>query len=241
MNRRDFLKIVGPSLATPLLAKPSDDRILLDFIGKKLKGKDSEQIKEFVESENAIETIRDIIAKEVGHSSDSQYRAEIELIHQQKPSYYEGNRDDRHIEIINSKTNERFSGYYVRNGRFDKEAIDTLSYLFRDLRANKVKAIDPYLIDFIYFARVKTFSKSPFILLSGYRTPATNRLLKRLGHKVAKNSQHLKAKASDGFLHNRSVYDLAKAARALQLGGVGEYDKNGFVHLDTGRYRKWYG
>ena len=47
--------------------------------------------------------------------------------------------------------------------------------------------------------------------------------------------------AVDVRLDGYAVRALRRAALALGRGGVGDYPRSGFVHLDTGRVRRWSG
>lgn len=79
----------------------------------------------------------------------------------------------------------------------------------------------------------------PYLLLSGYRSPATNAMLRRRSSGVAKNSLHMKGQAADLRLGSRSVNQIAKAAAACKAGGVGRYSGSNFVHMDCGVVRTW--
>jgi uncharacterized protein YcbK (DUF882 family) len=81
----------------------------------------------------------------------------------------------------------------------------------------------------------------PYMLLSGYRSPATNNMLRSRSSGVAKNSLHMKGQAADLRLKSRSVGQMAKAAAACSAGGVGRYSRSNFVHMDCGPVRTWGG
>jgi uncharacterized protein YcbK (DUF882 family) len=79
------------------------------------------------------------------------------------------------------------------------------------------------------------------MMLSGYRSPATNAMLRSRSRGVAKNSLHMKGEAADLRLKSRSVSQMARAAETCQSGGVGHYYKSNFVHMDCGPVRTWGG
>ena len=109
----------------------------------------------------------------------------------------------------------------------------------RDYRANEIKPIDPVLLDQLYALKLKTGTKSPFHVISGYRTPATNAMLRRRSNGVARRSYHTKGKAIDIRLPGYDTHRLRNAALSLRSGGVGYYRNSNFVHVDTGPVRTW--
>ena len=79
------------------------------------------------------------------------------------------------------------------------------------------------------------------MLLSGYRSPKTNAMLRSRSRGVAKNSLHMRGQAADLRLSSRSVGQMAKAAAVCRGGGVGRYSGSNFVHMDCGTVRTWGG
>ncbi len=77
------------------------------------------------------------------------------------------------------------------------------------------------------------------MLLSGYRSPATNSMLRSRSSGVARNSLHMQGQAADLRLKSRSVAQMARAAAACNAGGVGKYSRSNFVHMDCGPVRVW--
>jgi uncharacterized protein YcbK (DUF882 family) len=78
-----------------------------------------------------------------------------------------------------------------------------------------------------------------FHIISGYRSPQTNQKLRSKSGGVAKKSLHMQGKAIDIRLPGCKLKQLRNAARALKAGGVGYYAKSDFIHVDTGRVRRW--
>ena len=109
----------------------------------------------------------------------------------------------------------------------------------RDYRTGEVMRMDPKLMDILYVLRGKLDSAAPFQLISGYRSPKTNAMLRQRSGGVAKHSLHMEGRAADVYLPDRDLKVLRRAALSLKAGGVGYYPKPGFVHVDTGRVRFW--
>jgi uncharacterized protein YcbK (DUF882 family) len=128
---------------------------------------------------------------------------------------------------------------YFDGGTYDEACLRDVNHLLRDFRTNETHVIDPPLLDVLYQLQVRANHDGAFEIISGYRSPATNAMLRRQSHGVAEHSQHLLGKAIDIRLAGYSTRNLAEHARSLALGGVGFYPNLDFVHVDTGRVRFW--
>jgi uncharacterized protein YcbK (DUF882 family) len=143
------------------------------------------------------------------------------------------------IAFTNQHTGENFTGVYRVGGKYLPEAFDKISSVLRDFRTGDVFPIDPRVIDIIYAVHAKSGSRQPFEVLSGYRSPKTNAMLRRTTPGVAVNSLHLTGQAIDVRLADVHISKLRNTAVALQAGGVGYYPVSNFVHMDTGEVRHW--
>ncbi|MCW8842602.1 MAG: DUF882 domain-containing protein, partial [Rhodobacteraceae bacterium] len=108
-----------------------------------------------------------------------------------------------------------------------------------DWRTSDVIKMDLRTIDIMAASHNLLDIQEPYMLLSGYRSPKTNSMLRSRSRGVAKNSLHMKGQAADLRLANRSVNQMAKAAQACRAGGVGRYTGSNFVHMDCGPVRSW--
>ena len=109
----------------------------------------------------------------------------------------------------------------------------------RDFHRDQMAPIDPNLLDLLHRNSGALETPGPIQILSGYRTAATNRLLRREGLGAAANSEHLLAKAADIRIGGVRLKHLRRAAIGLRAGGVGTYWQDGFVHVDVGAVRVW--
>ena len=114
-----------------------------------------------------------------------------------------------------------------------------MNSFLRDFRTGDQHAIDPALYDLLNDLRLATGTRSPFHVISAYRSPRTNSMLREHGGGVAKGSLHLQGRAIDVRLADVSSVSLRDAAVELRRGGVGYYRGPDFVHVDTGRVRRW--
>jgi len=137
--------------------------------------------------------------------------------------------------MLNAHTGESIDLRYMMRGRHDPEALAAFSRFARDWRENAVMAIDPTTLDIVHAIAAAIDARDPIVLLSGYRTERTNRSLKG----AAPDSLHMRGMALDVTHPLRSVDALAQAAHALGAGGVGRYDRSGFIHIDSGAPRSW--
>ncbi len=145
----------------------------------------------------------------------------------------------RALAFHNLHTGERLTTVYWQHGSYVEQALADINFILRDHRTNDVIAIDTNLLDLLHALRQKLDTEQPFHIISGYRSPKTNAMLRRRGRGVAKKSMHMKGRAIDLRIPKRSTKAVRRAALALRLGGVGYYPSSGFVHVDTGRVRQW--
>lgn len=148
-------------------------------------------------------------------------------------------RDVRQLSFYHTHTSEKLDVVYVENGAYVPDALTEINYLLRDFRSGDVHRIDPKLLDLLYAVRERTRSSGQFEVISGFRSPATNDMLRHNSSGVARNSMHLKGQAIDIRLTGASSRDVQRVAIAMRRGGVGYYPDSDFVHLDTGRVRTW--
>jgi uncharacterized protein YcbK (DUF882 family) len=78
-------------------------------------------------------------------------------------------------------------------------------------------------------------------VVSGFRSPKLNEMLRKKGREVAADSQHTHGTALDFKIPGTPAVELARRAKALHRGGIGTYRENGFIHVDVGRPRQWSG
>jgi uncharacterized protein YcbK (DUF882 family) len=155
------------------------------------------------------------------------------------PSYARGAGDIRKLNFYSGRTGERMNIIYWIDGKYVPEAIAEVNHFFRDWRNNKVKGVDPRTLDFLAAAHNLLRVSEPYMLLSGYRSPETNSMLRARSRNVARDSLHMRGQAADVRLQSRSVSQIARAAMACQGGGVGRYSGSNFVHFDCGEPRSW--
>ena len=155
--------------------------------------------------------------------------------------FLRGSGDIRRLRMYSGRTGERIDMIYWIEGQYLKDAVKEVNHFMRDWRTDQVKLIDLRTVDIMAAAHNLMDANEPYLLLSGYRSPQTNAMLRSRSRGVAKNSLHMKGQAADLRLNNRSVYQMAKAARACRGGGVGTYSGSNFVHMDCGDVRSWGG
>ena len=145
----------------------------------------------------------------------------------------------RTLAFRHTHTGESLSIAFAQGERYVAEALARVNWLLRDFRNGAVQPIDPQLLDQLHAVAQLTGSSAPFEVISGYRSPATNEALHRKSRGVATRSLHLEGRAIDVRLPDVPLADLRDAALSLKAGGVGFYAESRFVHLDTGRVRRW--
>jgi len=146
---------------------------------------------------------------------------------------------ERSLRFYNTHTGETLRTMFWAEGQFVPEALQDINRLLRDHRSNTVAPIDPELIVLLNKVSTQFGSNNVIHVISGYRSPETNRKLAEASGGVAKHSMHLEGKAIDVRIPGYDLNDLRKAALAQKRGGVGYYPDSKFVHMDTGRVRHW--
>ncbi len=155
------------------------------------------------------------------------------------PAILSGKGEFRHLHLSNARTGEWLHTVYWVEGEYIPEALDSISHLLRDWREDETAPIAPATIDIIAATQKILDCREPFQVISGYRTPKTNAMLRSRSRGVARNSYHVKGMAADLTLKSRSTRQIAGAAKSLSAGGVGTYSRAEFVHLDSGPVRDW--
>ncbi|CAD0185619.1 Peptidase M15 [Ruegeria sp. THAF57] len=155
--------------------------------------------------------------------------------------FLRGGGDIRRIRMYSGRTGERIDMIYWVDGKYIKDAVKEVNHFMRDWRTDQVKPMDLRTIDIMAASHNLLNVDEPYMLLSGYRSPQTNAMLRSRSRRVAKNSLHMKGQAADLRLSSRSVSQMAKAAMSCRAGGVGKYSRSNFVHMDCGEIRSWGG
>ena len=145
----------------------------------------------------------------------------------------------RKLNFSHTHTGEKMEITYFAGGSYVSEGLEKANYLLRDFRNNQEKEMDPKLLDQLIALQRTLGSEGKFEIISAYRSPETNKMLRRRSRGVAKKSFHLKGQAIDIRLSDIDLQTLRKAAMDMHAGGVGIYRGADFLHLDTGPERSW--
>lgn len=149
--------------------------------------------------------------------------------------------EERIISFYNIHTKNSVTVVYKRNGQFDEDALKKLNWITRDWREDEATEMDPRLFDLLWEMHRELGSQKPIHVISGYRSPKTNEMLRKTRGGQARKSQHMLGQAIDVHFPDVPVRSLRYSAMVRQAGGVGYYPTSSipFVHVDTGRVRHW--
>jgi uncharacterized protein YcbK (DUF882 family) len=147
--------------------------------------------------------------------------------------------DPRELAFRNLHTGETIDVVYQADGELDRGALREIDWVLRDFRTGQARSIDLRLLDLLWRLRSALGTTEPYEVISGYRSPETNAMLRREGRGVARGSLHVRAMAIDVRVPGRPLAAVRDTALALRVGGVGYYPASGFVHVDVGRVRFW--
>lgn len=145
----------------------------------------------------------------------------------------------RRLALLNTHTGDRFGEAYWENGAYVPGAMAEIKHVMRDHRSNETHDIDPRLLDQLHQLNGLVGAAAPYQIISGYRSPATNAMLHAQSEGVATHSLHMDGRAIDIRMQGVDLTRLRDAARSMNVGGVGYYQASDFIHVDTGRVRRW--
>jgi len=155
--------------------------------------------------------------------------------------FLRGAGDIRRIRMYSGRTGESIDTIYWVDGDYIKDALKEINHFMRDWRTGTATTIDARTVDIMAASHRLMDVSEPYMMLSGYRSPQTNAMLRGKSRGVAKNSLHMRGQAADLRLKSRSIGQMSKAASACASGGVGSYSRSNFVHMDCGPVRTWRG
>ncbi|MEO7223584.1 MAG: DUF882 domain-containing protein [Devosia sp.] len=149
--------------------------------------------------------------------------------------------NDRTLWLYHTHTGKTGKFTFKRNGQYDAGALRELNLFLADWRTGTPTKMDPALFDLLWEVYQDIGGNQPYSIVSSYREPKTNAMLRAKSSGVAENSQHMSGKAMDVFIKGVKLSTLRAAAMKYQVGGVGYYPTSGspFVHMDTGSVRAW--
>lgn len=154
--------------------------------------------------------------------------------------FLRGGGNIRKVRMYSERSGETLDAVYWIDGKYVPEVLTQINYFMRDWRVDEIRKMAPQTVDIIAATHALLDTSEPYMLLSGYRTPQTNAMLREYSRGVAKNSLHIQGEAADLRLNSRSVPQIYAAAWSCQAGGVGKYMRSDFVHMDCGPVRTWH-
>ncbi|SFU64575.1 YcbK family protein [Pseudoduganella namucuonensis] len=154
----------------------------------------------------------------------------------------------RTISVTRPASGEKARLLYWRDGEMIDSAYQELCHLLRDVNGKETAPIDPKLLETLWGAQAfvaRYGIESPVEILSGYRTPASNKRLIEEGVPAARQSLHIQGRAADVRIAHLNEEVLGGLVRSFRQGGVGFYyragPRGGWIHADTGLKRTWKG
>jgi uncharacterized protein YcbK (DUF882 family) len=147
----------------------------------------------------------------------------------------------RSLSLYNPNTKEAVNTTYWADGDYVSQALAEINHIMRDRLTGQTKPIDTNLLDLLFAIGTRLEIKHPLHIISGYRSPETNELLRKRGKPAAKNSYHLRGKAADIRVPGYRPSVLRRVSAQLRGGGVGYYPRSRFLHVDVGPVRFWSG
>lgn len=145
----------------------------------------------------------------------------------------------RSVSLYNTHTGEWLRTVYWADGHYIREAVKDINWLLRDHHSNEVRPMNAGVLDVLGMLRSRLETNQPFLVVCGYRSPATNAIMHARSSGVAANSYHIHGMAIDLRCEGRDLPHVRAAAVDCRAGGVGYYPHSDFVHVDCGPVRYW--
>ncbi len=145
------------------------------------------------------------------------------------------------LAFHNLHTGESLAVSGWHNATDGATTLAAVSRVLRDHRNGQQHAIDPLLLDLLLDVAARCALPADFEVISGFRSPESNAALHARSSGVSARSLHMQGRAIDVRLKGCGIERLRDEGLALSRGGVGYYPQLRFVHLDTGRVRRWVG
>ena len=149
--------------------------------------------------------------------------------------------ETRSLKLYYIHTREKAVITFKRNGKYDQKGLQELNRFLRDWRRNQPTRMDPRLFDLVWEVYRRSGATDYINVVSAFRSPETNGLLRTRTKGVAEKSQHMLGKAMDFYIPGVKLSRLREVGMQMQIGGVGFYPSSGspFVHMDVGGVRAW--
>ncbi|KII79490.1 YcbK family protein [Vibrio renipiscarius] len=145
----------------------------------------------------------------------------------------------RSLAMSNVHTGEALETRYFDGRQYIPKELTRIDKICRDFRRNEMHKMDKHLFDQISLIQTELGVEAEVQIISGYRSPATNKALRSQSSGVAKKSYHMLGQAIDFRLDGVPLKKVRDIAREMKVGGVGYYPSSNFVHIDTGPARYW--
>lgn len=152
---------------------------------------------------------------------------------------------DRSLRLYNIHTKETVDVTFWSGGEYDEQGFEKLDHFLRDWRTDDVTEIDRTLYNLLFYMKLALeqdypkLRNQPLHIISGYRSQKTNDRLLKIGRNVSRTSYHIYGQAIDVHFPGVPTAVVRDLAKKFNIGGVGYYPHNDFVHVDTGRVRYW--
>ncbi|TFW33100.1 YcbK family protein [Massilia horti] len=154
----------------------------------------------------------------------------------------------RTLALVRPQSGEKTKVLYWKDGEIIDSAYQELCHILRDVNGKATMPIDPKLLETLWGTQAfigRYGLDQPLEILSGYRTPASNKRLIESGVPAARQSLHMSGKAADIRIASLNQEVLGGLVQSFRKGGVGFYyrsgPKGGWIHTDTGLNRTWKG
>lgn len=147
--------------------------------------------------------------------------------------------EKRTLRLYHVRAQKELTLTYAAGKAYNRKALAQVNSFLRDYQTGQIHQMDPKLLDILWVVQREMGYKGAYNVVSAFRSPQTNRKLRRADTGVAGHSLHMQGKAIDISLPGAHLEQIRQCAMGMRTGGVGYYPQSDFVHLDSGSFRTW--
>ena len=146
---------------------------------------------------------------------------------------------DGKLNLVSPKNGSTFKGSYrASDGTYNQDALKAIQRVFGAPYGQPISTISLRLVELLDFLQDRLQPDAQIAIISGWRSPKYNTMLRNKGRLAAKASLHQYGMAADIKMDRVPSAHVWNYVKQLGFGGAGYYHGE-LVHVDVGPARSW--